>query len=65
MYLQKSLAKSSEKLLEVVFIFRKDEACSLLTNEIFYFVKISNLEIFGNFKLIFLAEHVLMTACGM
>ena len=30
-----------------------------------YFVKIPNLEIIQNLKLIFLAEHVLLTASGM
>ena len=30
-----------------------------------YFIEFSNLEIIGNFKLIFSVEHVLMTASGM
>ena len=71
MRLLNSLAKSSKKFLEAVFIFLKrwdlqlPNKLNLLKVFFKYFVKISNLETIENFKLIFLVEHVLMTASGI
>ena len=52
---------SFQKSETYIFLFYRN----LLKMSSKYFVKISNLEIIGNFKLIFLAEHVLMTVSGM
>ena len=71
MRLLNSLTKSSKKFLEAVFIFLKrwdlqlPNKLNLLKVFFKYFVKISNLETIENFKLIFLVEHVLMTASGI